>query len=201
MWTGLPLLPYLGRMRLTPECRAVALLALVACHRQPVAVAPAAPTLPPAIPPLVGPEQVGVALRWIERAAGTGEAVVEKRCVFVHYTGWLRDGTKFDSSRDTTPTGEPRLPLNFPVAAGRVIPGWDYGFDGMRVGGARRLFIPFQFAYGEAGRPPVIPPRSALIFDIEVMAVSDTLPSAPNRPGRPGAQCPTWAAVSDTTKR
>ena len=180
-----------------------AALALVACHATIAPpVVPAGRVLPAPIPPLVGEEQIGVALKYIDRTIGTGAPVAEKQCVFVHYTGWLSDGTKFDSSRDTLPNGQPRTPIGFPVGFGRVIPGWDQGFEKMLVGGQRRLFIPYALAYGRAGRPPVIPPRSELIFDLEVMAVRDTLPSAENRPQRgPSPQCAEWSVVSDTTKK
>ncbi|MCC7052727.1 MAG: FKBP-type peptidyl-prolyl cis-trans isomerase [Gemmatimonadaceae bacterium] len=148
------------------------------------------------IPPLSGPEQVVLALKYIEAQPGTGAPVLPKQCVYVHYTGWLTNGTKFDSSRDTMPNGQPRTPIGFPLGFRRVIAGWDLGFDGMKVGGQRRLFIPYPLAYGESGRPPVIPPKSELIFDLEVVAVSDTLPSAETAPQRgPSPQCPTWAVV------
>ena len=119
-------------------------------------------------------------------------------CAFAHYTGWLTTGTKFDSSRDTMPNGQPRTPTSFPQGARRVIAGWDLGFEGMRVSGRRRLFIPYQLAYGEAGRPP-IPAKSELIFDVELMAVADTLPRAeptPRGQTAPPPQCPTWADVN-----
>ena len=109
-------------------------------------------------------------------AVGAGAEAKGPSWVTVHYTGWLTDGTKFDSSRDTMPNGQPRTPIAFPQGARRVIAGWDAGFEGMRVGGKRRLIIPYQLAYGEKGRPPVIPPKSTLVFDVELMAVADTLP-------------------------
>jgi peptidylprolyl isomerase len=88
----------------------------------------------------------------------------------VHYTGWLRDGTKFDSSRDRG------TPLRFEQGKRRVIPGWDAGFEGMRVGGRRRLFVPYQLAYGEKGRGP-IPPRAELVFDVELLGVEAPTPA------------------------
>lgn len=157
------------------------------------------PRLPASIPPAQGKPAVSFALRQIEIRAGTGEPVRPRSCVYAHYTGWLTNGTKFDSSRDTTRNGAPRTPIAFPQGARRVIAGWDLGFEGMRVGSQRRLFIPYQLAYGEAGRPPVIPAKAELIFDVELMAVADTLPRAePPVRGQtaPPPQCPTWAQVS-----
>lgn len=187
--------PYLGPMRLhlTPL---PALLFLTACRT----AAPSAPrnSLPASIPPLAGVEQIALALKYIDARPGTGAAVGERQCVYAHYTGWLRDGTKFDSSRDTMPNGTPRAPIAFPLGFRRVIAGWDLGFDGMKVGGQRRLFIPYPLAYGESGRPPVIPAKAELIFDLELMAVADTLPRDAAAPPRgPSPQCPTWPAVRD----
>lgn len=123
-----------------------------------------------------------------------------RKCAYAHYTGWLTNGTKFDSSRDTMPDGTPRTPIEFPQGGRRVIAGWETGFEGMRVGAKRRLFIPYQLAYGELGRPPVIPPKSELIFDVELMAVSDTLPRTvaptPGQTLTPPA-CPSWNDVKN----
>ena len=106
------------------------------------------------------------ALRYVDIKVGTGAEAAPGNSFTVHYTGWLAsDGTKFDSSVDR---GQP---FTFLQGAHGVIAGWDEGFDGMRVGGKRRLFIPYQLAYGDAGRPP-IPPKSDLIFDIELLAAS-----------------------------
>jgi len=132
-------------------------------------------------------------------APGGGAVAKPRQCFYVHYTGWLTNGTKFDSSRDTASNGTPRTPISFPQGARRVIAGWDLGFEGMRVGGRRRLFIPYQLAYGESGRPPTIPPKSELIFDVELVAIADTLPRAeptPRGQTAPPPACPTWSVVS-----
>ncbi len=95
---------------------------------------------------------------------GTGDRTPKPTdTVRVHYTGWLLDGTKFDSSVDR---GEPaQFPLN------RVIKGWTEGVGLMKVGEKRRLIIPYELAYGEAGRPPQIPPKSPLVFDVELLEI------------------------------
>jgi peptidylprolyl isomerase len=127
---------------------------------------------PPNVPKVEGAPKPLYALRYIDISVGTGDLAQPRRFYTVHYTGWLTDGTKFDSSVDRG------TPISFPYGARRVIPGWDTGFEGMHVGGKRRLFIPYQLAYGESGRPPVIPPKSDLIFDIELVSQSETDPNA-----------------------
>jgi len=97
---------------------------------------------------------------------GDGAEAVAGKKVSVHYTGTLTDGSKFDSSLDRG------RPFDFPLGGGRVIKGWDQGVAGMKVGGKRRLTIPPDLAYGERGFPPVIPPNSTLIFEIELLGVS-----------------------------
>ena len=193
------------------------LLLVVACascagaaSRAPVARAPlvrvvadttTAPLVnPPNTPVVNGDLRSLLALQYLDVLIGAGAAVQGGRCVYAHYTGWLTDGTKFDSSRDTTSRGTPREPIGFPLGARRVIAGWDLGFDGMRVGGRRRLVIPYPLAYGEAGRPPVIPPRATLVFDVELLAVQDTLPRAEDAPMMPGAppRCASWGAIADS---
>src|SRR3954469_12406505 len=157
--------------------------------------------LPAPIPAISGEKkEIEVELEYIDFLKGTGPMVTPRKCIYTHYTGWTTDGKKFDSSRDTMPNGRPRDVLSFSQGTRRVIMGWDMGFEGMRVGGKRRLFIPYQLAYGEAGRAP-IPPRSTLIFDVELLALADTLPtpSAPatggGRGGPPVAVCPAYDSV------
>ena len=157
----------------------------------------AAPRFALPIPAVEGREEVLFSLRAIELAVGTGTPLTAGRCVYAHYTGWTVDGKKFDSSRDTTNAGKARDPISFPQGFRRVIAGWDLGFQGMNVGGSRRLIIPWQLGYGEKGRPPAIPERATLIFDVELMQVADTLPR-PDGPPRPAGQappCPAWNAV------
>jgi len=96
---------------------------------------------------------------------GTGAEAVTGKRVTVHYVGTLTDGSKFDSSRDRGKG------FSFSLGAGEVIRGWDEGVAGMKVGGLRRLTIPPQLGYGDRGFPPVIPPRSTLVFEVELLAV------------------------------
>jgi peptidylprolyl isomerase len=150
----------------------------------------------PAPPPVEGKERTQFALRSIELAPGTGADAAPDKCLYVHYTGWLTDGKKFDSSRDTASNGQPRTPIAFQQGRRGVIAGWDLGFEGMKVGGRRRLIIPYQLAYGVNGRPPVIPPKSTLVFDVELMDVRDGPPAPPqgSPPGTPPARCPAWSS-------
>ncbi|MBY0471349.1 FKBP-type peptidyl-prolyl cis-trans isomerase [bacterium] len=97
---------------------------------------------------------------------GTGTEAVSGKTVKVHYTGWLTNGTKFDSSLDRNEAFE------FPLGAGRVIQGWDKGVAGMKVGGKRKLTIPPELAYGSRGAGPVIKPNSTLVFEVELLGVN-----------------------------
>ncbi|WP_411280727.1 FKBP-type peptidyl-prolyl cis-trans isomerase [Gemmatimonas sp.] len=156
-----------------------------------------APRFAVPIPPVEGKAVPLFSLSAIDLAVGAGTALTAGRCVYAHYTGWTTDGKKFDSSRDTTNAGRAKDPISFPQGFRRVIAGWDLGFQGMNVGGSRRLVIPWQLAYGEKGRPPAIPGKATLIFDVELMHVADTIPRADGSP-RPAGQapsCPTWSAV------
>ena len=165
--------------------------------------------LPPGVKPVKGILKTAFALKYQDFVIGTGAVAEPGKIYHVHYTGWLAsDGTQFDSSydhrapvldKDHKPVngsdGKPQLgdpqPLVFPQGRGRLIPGWDQGFEGMKVGGKRRLFIPYQLAYGALGRPPKIPAKSDLIFDVELIDVTDApaqpMPGAPRMlPQRPG---------------
>jgi FKBP-type peptidyl-prolyl cis-trans isomerase FkpA len=96
---------------------------------------------------------------------GQGEPLAAGQTAVVHYTGWLPDGTKFDSSRDRN------QPYEVPVGQGQVIPGWEEGLQGMKAGGHRKLVVPPGLAYGAEGMGGVIPPNATLVFDIELLEV------------------------------
>jgi FKBP-type peptidyl-prolyl cis-trans isomerase len=107
--------------------------------------------------------RTGSGLQYQDVTVGSGPEARQGQVAVVHYTGWLTDGTKFDSSRDR---GEP---FSFPLGAGQVIRGWDEGVAGMKVGGRRKLVIPASLGYGDGGAPPVIPPGATLVFDVELL--------------------------------
>ena len=176
--------------------------------------------LPPGVPVVAGPVTTAFSLRYQEIKVGTGEVAEPLKTFKVQYTGYRAlDGVKFDSSEDHRsplmgPDGKPQLdaagkpklgppqPLTFPQGMGRLIPGFDQGVIGMHIGGKRRLFIPYQLAYGTHEFPdhpghPGIPAKSDLIFDIELVDIADTpqqqMPhpapaGVPTRPGGPAGQ-------------
>ena len=106
----------------------------------------------------------GSGLQYVETLLGQGDEAVSGKPVTVHYTGWLTDGQKFDSSRDR---GQP---FRFGLGAGQVIKGWDEGVAGMRVGGRRKLIIPSNLGYGDRGVGP-IPSGATLVFAVELLGV------------------------------
>ena len=103
-------------------------------------------------------------LKYVDMKVGDGESPQAGQLVTVHYTGWLEDGTKFDSSVDKN------RPFEFTIGAGRVIKGWDEGVMTMKVGGKRKLTIPPELGYGARGIGP-IPPNSTLIFEVELLTI------------------------------
>jgi peptidylprolyl isomerase len=170
--------------------------------------------LPPGVPVIRGLVKTAFTLRYEDYKIGTGADAEPGKLYKVFYTGYLgsngkpEDGHEFDSSndhrqplkdKDGQPVmgddGKPKMdepqPMAFPQGMGRLIPGFDQGFAGMKIGGKRRLFIPWQLAYGAKGRPgpdaehPGIPPKSDLIFDVELVDVAE-LPAPQGRPGMPG---------------
>lgn len=124
-------------------------------------------TLAPAAPAKVdGPGvKTPSGLQYWDLGKGAGALAVKGSNVTVHYTGWLTNGKKFDSSLDRN------QPFKFPLGAGQVIRGWDEGVAGMRIGGKRQLRIPPELGYGARGAGNVIPPNATLIFDVELLAV------------------------------
>lgn len=170
--------------------------------------------LPATAPAAAGPchTEFTVSLRYKDIKIGTGALAEPGKLYKVFYTGYLAsDGTIFDSTdkhrqpvldKDHKPVngpdGKPALgepqPFTFPQGSGRLIPGWDQGFEGMHVGGKRRLYIPYRLAYGELGRPPVIPPKADLVFDIELLSVEDVpqrpMMGMPPRPATPRPPAP-----------
>jgi peptidylprolyl isomerase len=149
------------------------------------------------VSPLVTPEMkealnltpVTFALDYIDTKIGTGDLAQPGMDYTLQYTGYLVDGTQFDTS-----VGKP-APFTFPIGAHRVIPGWDLGFQGMRVGGKRRLFIPYQLAYGDKGQG-LIPPKAELVFDIELLSQKMTEPPKPPTP--PAGAAPRPAPKPET---
>lgn len=111
------------------------------------------------------PARLESGLLYVRRALGTGELPRRGQEMVVHYEGRLIDGRRFDS------TYERNEPITFRLGAGEVIPGWEEAFSHMRKGDKRTLIIPFWLAYGVNGRPPTIPPRATLVFEVEVLDI------------------------------
>jgi FKBP-type peptidyl-prolyl cis-trans isomerase len=109
-------------------------------------------------------------LKYMDQKVGSGDVAMKGNTVSVHYTGWFytegKRGAKFDSSLDRN------MPFEFKLGARQVIPGWDEGVEGMKVGGKRELIIPPDLGYGPRGMPGIIPPNSTLNFEVELLKVS-----------------------------
>jgi peptidylprolyl isomerase len=195
--------------------------AAAACAK-PIDLSPKIPALPPGpcvkhlytittvpsvkldyISPMEGPglkadlglEPTTFSLDYVDTKVGTGELAGAHTWYTINYTGYLPDGTKFDSSLDH---GEP---ITIHYGEHQVIAGWDTGFAGMRIGGKRRLIIPFQLGYGTAGKGP-IPAKSTLIFDVELLAISATQPppkTPPTPPAPPANSTPKPATPPPAT--
>jgi peptidylprolyl isomerase len=173
------------------------------------AAAAGAIKLPPGVPPGRGIVKTALALKYQDTKLGTGPLGQDKQVWHVKYTGWrAADGVKFDAWDDHPqpslgpdgkpvmgPDGKPKMgaaqPMEFPHGVGRMIPGFDLAIEGMHVGGKRRIFIPWALAYGYRAIPdrgaehPGIPAKSDLIFDVELVSVSD-MPPPPPPPAHPG---------------
>lgn len=104
-------------------------------------------------------------LQYIDQVVGAGDTATAGQTVSVHYTGWLTNGKKFDSSVDR---GQP---FSFRLGVGQVIKGWDEGVQGMKIGGKRKLTIPSNLGYGARGAGGLIPPHATLVFDVELLGV------------------------------
>ncbi|MDO9244112.1 MAG: FKBP-type peptidyl-prolyl cis-trans isomerase [Rhodocyclaceae bacterium] len=100
-----------------------------------------------------------------EIVEGSGDTATAGQTVSVHYTGWLANGSKFDSSKDRND------PFDFPLGGRQVIAGWDEGVQGMKVGGTRKLTIPPNLGYGARGAGGVIPPNATLVFEVELLQI------------------------------
>ncbi len=111
--------------------------------------------------------QSNTGLKYSDLKSGSGSTAKAGDFVTVHYTGWLTDGKRFDSSVLR------QKPFSFPLGQGRVIAGWDEGVAGMKIGGIRQLVIPAELGYGETGAGGVIPPGATLIFEVELLEIAN----------------------------
>ena len=143
----------------------VAAIAIAACSQKETA-APQATEGRQVLPAQAKPVTTASGLTYIDLAVGNGPSPTAGKPVKVHYTGWLENGTKFDSSVDR---GQPFV---FTIGTGEVIPGWDEGVMTMKAGGKRKLIIPARLGYGAAGAGGVIPPNATLIFEVELLEVA-----------------------------
>ncbi len=110
-------------------------------------------------------------LKIIDHIVGEGAEALPGKSLTVHYSGWLYDTSKEDKKGKPFDSSVGKSPFSFGLGRGEVIPGWDIGMEGMKIGGKRTLIIPGFKAYGPAGRPPLIPSNATLIFDVELINV------------------------------
>lgn len=150
---------------------------LVACAEAPPATPavsgdPVQLTYAPALNVKLDPAELRPSGLYVhDLVVGTGPAADSMSTAEVHYTGWLADGSKFDSSRERQET------FRFTVGIGQVIGGWDEGVRGMRVGGKRQLVVPPKLGYGDIGSPPMIPRMATLVFEVELVSLPDASPA------------------------
>ena len=156
---------------------------LLACANQTPQEQPA-PHVPSNIQAASGDLRAKDGIRYVDSVVGTGAMAEKGKCVYTHYTGFLTDGRKFDSSYNPAPDGKPGTPIAFILGAKAVIAGWDIGFEGMKIGGKRRLFVPPSLGYGARGAGGVIPPNADLVFDVELVGLSEPRPNRTCRPWR-----------------
>lgn len=123
-------------------------------------------TQPPQEATVADEQATSSGLKYVILKEGNGKSPQQGQMVTVHYTGWLTDGTKFDSSVDRG------TPFQFQIGVGQVIPGWDEGVSLMKIGEKRKLTIPPRLGYGEQGAGGVIPPNATLVFEVELLGVS-----------------------------
>ena len=157
--------------RIALVCSLVIALAITSVGQTKKATAPAkkAAAAPAAGGPIIvtgDPVTTPSGLKYWNIRVGTGSKAIDGMNVMVHYTGWLANGKKFDSSVDR------KQPFQFTMGRGQVIPGWEEGVTGMRAGGRRQLLVPPALAYGTSGFGTSIPPGATLIFDIQLLAVN-----------------------------
>lgn len=169
----------------------VLLLAIGACaSKSPAPAGSASQPAAVAIPPVNGDTIEKSGIRYIDLMVGTGDAAQRSKCVFTRYIGRLATGQVIDFVLDTTVEGKPRDPFGFVIGQHKVISGWEIGVEGMRVGGYRRLLIPWRLGYGAGGNPPRVPPRTDLVFDLMLLKVE------PSRMGgtvtTPTLECGPW---------
>ncbi|HEY4575331.1 MAG TPA: FKBP-type peptidyl-prolyl cis-trans isomerase [Thermoanaerobaculia bacterium] len=119
----------------------------------------------PAAPPAVRENVTPSGVRYVDLQLGQGDEAQLGKIVEVHYTGWLQDGTRFDSSRDR------EHPFTFRLGTGDAIKGWDEGLLGMKVGGKRKLTIPPELGFGKQGIGSVVPPNAMLVYEFELLGV------------------------------